>query len=97
MGIAERESRRVKLTGKSVAAEMIKSQPVKVSSSKGRPKADYETKKRISMTVLPSLYENVQKIAYMERKSIAGIVEEFFERYVEENRDKIKEYDKMQG
>ena len=97
MGIAERESRRVKLTGKSVAAEMIKGKPVKVSSSKGRPKATYETKKRISLTVLPSLYENMQKIAYVERRSVAGIVEEFFEKYVEKNRDKIEEYDNMHG
>lgn len=61
--------------------------------SKGRPKADRETKKRVTLAVLPSLYEDMQKIAYVERSSVSEIVTNFFERYVTDNAAKLKEYD----
>lgn len=63
--------------------------------SKGRPKEDREIKKRVSLAVLPSLYENIQKIAYVERKSISEIVSNCLEEYEEKNKDKLKEYDKI--
>lgn len=63
---------------------------------KGRPKETRETKKRVSLVVLPSLYESVGKIAYIDRVSISEIVSKCLEEYVEINKDKIEEYDNME-
>lgn len=68
---------------------------VQNAALKGRPKADRETKKRVSLAILPSLYDNVQKIAYVERKSISEIVSECLEQYAAEHTDKLNEYDKI--
>ena len=43
-----------------------------------------ELKKRISLSVLPSLYEDIQKIAYMQRKSTSEAVQEMMEEYQNE-------------
>lgn len=64
-------------------------------SCRGRPKEKREIKKRISLAVLPSIYENMQKISYIERKSMSEIVSDFFEQYVKDNADKIAEYDRI--
>lgn len=64
-------------------------------SDRGRPKERRETKKRISLTILPSIYKNMQKISYIERKSMSEIVSVFFEQYVKDNISKIEEYDRI--
>lgn len=62
----------------------------------GRPEVtDRETKIRISLAVLPSLYEDIKKISYVERKSASEIVSECMEQYVAENAAKLKEYNKI--
>lgn len=93
MGFADREKNRA---GRGVVAAMI-SEPEQTTTptTKGRPKAERETKKRVSLAILPSLYEDIQKIAYVERKSISQITEECFEKYAAEKADKLKEYDKL--
>lgn len=63
---------------------------------KGRPKSGREIKKRISVVVLPSVYEQIQKIAYVERKSVSDLIGELLSGYVSKNADKLKEYDKIQ-
>lgn len=65
------------------------------NTGKGRPKVDRETKKRISLAVFPSIYEDIQRIAYVERRSTSDIVGELFEAYVKKNKDKLKEYDEI--
>lgn len=40
--------------------------PVDRAGSRGRPKEDREMKKRISLSILPILYEDIQKIAYVQ-------------------------------
>lgn len=67
----------------------------KTDRKRGRPEEDRETKKRVSLAVLPSLYENVGKIAYVDRTSISEIASQLFEQYVAENMDKIREYDRI--
>ena len=64
--LEERESRRRSAVGK-----FVEQTPMAAASSgrRGRPKENRELKKRISLSVLPSLYEDIQKIAYMQRKS----------------------------
>lgn len=68
-----------------------------VQPSKGRPKANRETKKRISLAVYPSDYNDLQKIAYVNRQSVSDIVSKLIEEYVNSNADKLAEYDRIMG
>lgn len=66
-------------------------------SGKGRPKAERETKKRVTLTLLPSLYDQVQKIAYVERRSASDIVAECLADYVAAHGDTLAEYENLKG
>ncbi len=80
-------------TGTKVEPESIENlEPIK---TKGRPKEIRETKKRISLAILPSLYDSVGKIAYVDRESISEIVSKLLEEYVNCNQEKIEEYDRI--
>lgn len=94
MGFADREGKR-KTTG--VAAAMIAGQPEKPkqATNYGRPKVERETKKRYNVMLLPSVYEKMKKIAYVERRSISDIISECIEAYIEQNANKLKQYDKL--
>lgn len=61
----------------------------------GRPPENRETKKRVSLAIMPSVYDNIGKIAYVDRTSISEIASQLFEQYIAENKDKIKEYDSL--
>lgn len=87
--LEERESRR----RSSVVGSMVDSAPVVASGKKGRPKEDRETKKRVSLSVLPSLYEDIQKIAYVQRRSVSDIMSELMEGYRSENVASISEFE----
>lgn len=65
------------------------------SPAKGRPKSEKEIKRRITLAVLPSLYSEVQKIAYVERSSVSDMVNKFFEQCVKENASKLEEYENI--
>lgn len=67
------------------------------SGRRGRPKEERELKKRISLSVLPSVYEGIQKIAYVERKSVSELVEEMMEDYQKRHRDELDEYGRLLG
>lgn len=90
MGLSERENNRKKIGVVSAIAGIDPVEPIK-----GRPKADRETKKRISLSMLPSLYENVGKIAYVNRISISELISKCVEEYVEANANTIQEYEKI--
>ena len=79
--LEERESRRRSAVGK-----FVEQTPMAAASSgrRVRPKENRELKKRISLSVLPSLYEDIQKIAYMQRKSTSEAVQEMMEEYQNE-------------
>lgn len=85
MGFNEREEKR-----NSVVSQLISDTP-----SPGRPKVNRETKKRASFAILPSLYDNVSKIAYVDRIPVSEIISQCLEKYVEENKPKLKEYEKI--
>ena len=87
--LEERESRR----RSSVVGSIVDSAPVAASGKKGRPKEDRETKKRVSLSVLPSLYEDIQKIAYVQRRSVSDIMSELMEGYRSENVASISEFE----
>ena len=92
--LEERESRR-----RSAVGNFVEQTPMAAASSgrRGRPKENRELKKRISLSVLPSLYEDIQKIAYMQRKSTSEAVQEMMEEYRKRNIRKLREYDQLQG
>lgn len=62
---------------------------------KGRPPVERETKKRVSLALYPSSYGDLQKIAYVDRKSASDIVSELIAEYVAQNAAKLKEYEKI--
>ena len=65
----DRESRR----RGSIVGSIVDGAPAAAGSGRGRPKEDREIKKRVSLSVLPSLYEDIQKIAYVQRRSISDV------------------------
>ena len=68
-----------------------------VPQGKGRPKVERETKKRVTLAIFPSVYESLQKIAYVNRQSASDVVTELIAEYVKANADKLKEYDTIKG
>jgi len=89
--LEERESRR----RASVVGGMVDSVPTATEGKKGRPKEDRELKKRVSLSVLPSLYEDIQKIAYVQRRSMSNVVAEQLAHYREKHKEELLEYEKI--
>ena len=92
--LEERESRR-----KSIVGNMIESSSSEGSGSgmRGRPKEERELKKRISLSVQPSLYDDIQKIAYVQRKSVSEIICSLMEPYRNENQKDLEEYENVRS
>ena len=91
--LEERESR----MRSSVVGSIVDSAPVAVNGKKGRPKEDRETKKRVSLSVLPSLYEDIQKIAYVQRRSISDVVGDLMEQFRAGHEKELVEYKKIKN
>lgn len=92
--LQERESRRKT----SIVGSMIEQPMEKAASSgsRGRPKEEgRELKKRISLSVLPSLYEDIQKIAYVQRRSVSELIGELLEGCRAEHEADIQEYETL--
>ena len=64
-------------------------------NGKGRPKTEGETKKRVTLALYPSIYSDLQKIAYVKRQSISEIVSELVISYISENTDELEEYERI--
>ena len=90
--LEERESRR----RSSVVGSIVDSTTAVANGKKGRPKENRETKKRVSLSVLPSLYEDIQKIAYVQRRSVSDIISELMEEYRAKNIASISEFEILQ-
>jgi len=54
-----------------------------------------ETKVRINIMVLPSQYEDIKKIAFVNRKSSSKVIGEALELYISAMGKVIKEYDSV--
>lgn len=91
--LEDRENRR----RSSVISSMVQSAPPVVNKKRGRPKEERETKKRVSLSILPSLYRDIQKIAYMQRKSTSELVEEMMEDYRRLHKENLIEYELLQS
>ena len=89
--LEDRESRRRSIVG-SIIDQPVSKQ-VAGAAGRGRPKEEgRELKKRITLSVLPSVYEDIQKIAYVQRRSVSDIVGELLEDYREANGVDIHRY-----
>lgn len=89
--LEERENRR----RASVVSSMVDSTPTTASGKKGRPKENRETKKRVSLSILPSLYEDIQKIAYVQRKSTSELVALIMDEYRGKHKENLAEYERL--
>ena len=87
--LEERESRRRSAT----VGKFVEQPPMAATSSgrRGRPKEDRELKKRISLSVLPSVYEDIQKIAY-----VSELIGELLEGYRVEHKAEIQRYGEIE-
>ena len=89
----DRENRR----RASVVGSIVDGAPVVPGSGRGRPKEDREIKKRVSLSVLPSLYEDIQKIAYVQRRSISDVVGDLMEQFRAGHEKELVEYKKIKN
>lgn len=64
---------------------------------RGRPKENREIKKRVSLAIYPSIYEDIGKIAYVDRESISEVISKCIENYIKKNHDKLKEYERIKN
>ena len=52
-------------------------------------------KKRISLSVLPSLYDDIQKIAYVQRRSVSELLSAMMEDYRGSHAAELAEYERV--
>ena len=60
---------------------------------RGRPKTNSETKQRISLAILPSVYDKVKKIAYVNRTTFSEVISEYLDKYIQEHEEELSLYD----
>ena len=82
--LKDRESRR----RASVVGSIIEQQPSGETMQR-------ELRKRVSLSVLPSLYEDIQKIAYVERRSVSELLSDLMLQYREQQKSALSEYEKV--
>ena len=58
---------------------------------------DREIKKRVSLSVMPSLYEDIQRIAYVQRRSISDVVGDLMEQFRAGHEEELAEYKKIKN
>lgn len=88
--LEQRENRR-----KSIVANMVSEHEQPATSGRGRPKENREKKKNVTLSLLPSLHEDIQKIAYVQRRSFSEVVAELLEKYREEHQKAISEFEEV--
>ena len=49
----------------------------------------------MSLSVLPSLYEDIQKIAYVERRSVSELLSDLMVQYRDQQKSVLSEYEKV--
>lgn len=88
--LEERESRR----RSTAVGKFVEQPPVETvgSGRRGRPKENRELKKRISLSIRPSVYKEIQKIAYVQRRSASELLEIIMKKYLEEHEEELQEY-----
>lgn len=93
--MAKFEDREIRRRG-SIVGSIVDGAPAATGSGRGRPKEDREIKKRVSLSVLPSLYEDIQKIAYVQRRSVSELMSAMMEDYRGSHAAELAEYKEIQ-
>ena len=91
--LQDRENKRKSIIGGMIDAPAA---PAPVAGSRGRPKENRELKKRISLSVLPSLYDDIQKIAYVQRRSVSELLSAMMEEYRGNHAAELEEFEELQ-
>lgn len=94
--MAKFEDREIRRRG-SIVGSIVDGAPAAVGNGRGRPKEGREIKKRVSLSVLPSLYEDIQKIAYVQRRSISDVVGDLMEQFRAGHEKELVEYKKIKN
>ena len=74
---------------------MVGYEPTISVGGRGRPRENREIKKRISLSVLPSLYQDIQRIAYVQRRSTSEVLGDLMEQFRAEHQSELKEYEEL--
>ena len=93
--LKDRESRRRASVVGSIIEQQPTEEPKQRSTGRGRPKEDRELRKRVSLSVLRSLYEDIQKIAYVERRSVSELLSDLMLQYRDQQKSALSEYEKV--
>lgn len=93
--LKDRESRRRASVVGSIIEQQPTEEPKQRSTGRGRPKEDRGLRKRVSLSVLPSLYEDIQKIAYVERRSVSELLSDLMLQYRDQQKSALSEYEKV--
>ena len=93
--LKDRESRRRASVVGSIIEQQPTEEPKQRSTGRGRPKEDRELRKRVSLSVLPSLYEDIQKIANVDRRSVSELLSELMLQYRDQQKSALSEYEKV--
>lgn len=93
--LKDRESRRRASVVGSIIEQQPTEEPKQRSTGRGRPKEDRELRKRVSLSVLQSLYEDIQKIAYVERRSVSELLSDLMLQYRDQQKSALSEYEKV--
>ena len=91
--LQDRENKRKSIIGGMIDTPAA---PAAGTGGRGRPKVERELKKRISLSVLPSLYDDIQKIAYVQRRSVSELLSAMMEEYRGNHAAELMEYEDLQ-
>lgn len=91
--LQDRENKRKSIIGGMVDAPTAQANK---AGSRGRPKENRELKRRISLSVLPSLYDDIQKIAYVQRRSVSELLSVMMDEYRGSHESELAEYSKLE-
>ncbi len=80
----------------SIVGSIVDGAPMASGNGRGRPREDRELKKRISLSVFPSVYEDIQKIAYVQRRSVSELLSAMMEEYRGLHAAELAEYEELQ-
>ena len=61
----------------------------------GRPPKTTETKQSVTLTLLPSVYQDIQKLAKISGTSASALIGELCEKYIEDNPELMELHDKV--
>ena len=93
--LKDRENRRRASVVVSIIEQQLAEETTQRSAGRGRPIEDRELRKRVSLSVLPSLYEDIQKIAYVERRSVSELLSDLMAQYRDQQKSALSEYEKV--